>query len=220
MGLIDTAVEQLTKESGRTLDADRRLAELKVIDIIEDINREISLGVLRVEANISVTSGTATVTFPAAFGSVLVFGKKKSSGSEFEEEWKKISDIRHARRFQGANPATTSGVTHYKLVGLSVRGRQQAELVPTPAGSFTAKLIYYSRLTTGNIDKFGWVQPLVNGAKTLLTGWFSGNEHTAALGAYMRDKKKLEPVLSTDPMRPREQRDTVNEGNAAMRAVL
>ena len=178
MGLITDAVNVLMKQAGKTGSADRELLEAMVSATIEDINRKINQGVLRLDDTISVTSGTATYELPIDFAAMIMIGPKTDTGDRVGRIWDRISEAQFAEGYEHGTVLQSGTVQAYIFIEQSASKRAQIQLIPSPTSSFTAKIIYYANLTDKNVDKMGWVQPILNGVKRQMPKWF--NDHQKA----------------------------------------
>lgn len=220
MGLIADAVTSLMQEAGRTANADRIVAEQKIKSAIQDINAQIALGVLQVKDTFAVTSGTHTYSLPVDFGSMLVIGKYDSTGDHISERWAYTGEYRFAEDYETLSSSSLSGtVRGWKFETLGTDRRERIRLIPTPNSSYTAQFVYFALLSESTIDKLGWVEPLIDGAKRKLAEWFPKGFEKAERD-YEKDIKILKMRRrSGRVMAPIRQHPEAIRANTWMRAI-
>ncbi len=212
--LFNEAVSVLLADAEKSGNTDRELVKKMVRMTIDDINRQVEIGSLRVSDTLSVTADDDTYELPSDFGSMIVIGEKHATDDRVLSRWTYLGDIRYTKRHENATSSQTGKVNSWFLIEPAANHREQIMLSPTPSSSFTAKLVYYAHLTQSNLDRLKWVQPLVNGTKRLMPKWFpSAGTH---FRNYMDDIGKLRPPRTADPMRPMPQRSDVRAYNRLM----
>lgn len=220
MTMLDDAVDALTSEAGRTDPVARIVARAKVLQTIGDINHQIALGCLRSAKTISVASGTSIYLLPADFGSMSAIGKYDSGTDRITELWRNVGDYRFIKAYEYGDASSVSGTPRlWMMLPQSSNQLERIRIIPTPDTSFTAQMIYFARLDQNNIERMGWLQPLVNGAKRMLPGWFPESGYIKAESDYREDIKKLSPVYNISPMSALQQDPTVRDANIQMRMV-
>lgn len=217
MSYFDDAVNAVLLEANRDSNDDRKLVVGKIVQTIEDINRSIADGVLRAEKSIDIVSGTETYDLPPGWGSVIVLGKYNATLNRITEEWRRITDSQHVKRYE-FNTSSTGGPVAYMFVGPGSNGLERIRVIPKPTASFTARVIYYAHLTRETVERLKWTQPLVNGAKRQLPSWFPSG-FLKAESDYRDDLGKLKKRRATNPMTSILQHPAVHRANAMLRRV-